>query len=465
MQKPIIALVGRPNVGKSTLFNRLTHTRDALVAEEAGLTRDRKYGFVDFEDKEYRIIDTGGLTYQTNIIDDGISSQVQYALKETDIVYFLVSAKEGLNQHDIKISQQLRRLNKPILLLVNKSEGLKLETAIDFYELGLGEPILLSAEHNQGLDNLIDRTLEITPESLIEIEEVEENIEGITIAVLGKPNVGKSTLINRILGEERVLASEIAGTTRDSISVNFEKDGEKYTLIDTAGIRRKRSVNDKVEKFSIVKSLEALTKSKVVLLVLDAHIGVTEQDATLLGMVVDKGRSLLIIINKWDGLDEYQKEEVKRKLAVKLSFIKYASVHYISALHGSGVGKLFKPINNAYYEAEQQFSTSLLNKLLDKITNAHQPPLVNSRRIKLKYITQIDTFPPTFLIQGNQVESIPQGYQSYLINNLSKDLNLKSTPIKLTFKNSNNPFQGKKNELNQRQINKKRRLMKFVKKK
>jgi GTP-binding protein len=465
--QPIVAIVGRPNVGKSTLFNRLTHTRDALVAEEAGLTRDRKYANITLHDKPFRLIDTGGVTYDENVIDKGILSQVEFALKETDIIYFLVSSKDGLTHMDRKISEHLRKLEKTLLLVVNKSEGLKEQDGFDFYELGIGEPILISAEHNQGLEDLAQRSVDHWNDEHSqndEFEEIEETV-GIAVSVLGRPNVGKSTLINRILGEERLLASEIAGTTRDSIDIEFQREGEIYTFIDTAGVRRKRSVSEKIEKFSIIKAIEALDRANIVLLVLDAQEGVTEQDATLLGMIVDRKRSLLILVNKWDGLDTYQKEEVKRKLDIKLSFIRYASVHFISALHGSGVGKLFKHIDNAYYEAQQRFSTSKLNKLLEQTVKHHQPPLVRGRRIRLKYINQIDTSPPTFLIHGNQAADTPKGYQLYLSNTFRKELELISTPIKLEFKSNSNPFEDNKNTLNQRQINKKRRLMKFVKKK
>lgn len=464
--QPIIAIVGRPNVGKSTLFNRLTHTRDALVAEEAGLTRDRKYANITLHDKSFRLVDTGGVTYDENVIDKGILSQVEYALKETNIIYFLVSSKDGLTYMDRKISEHLRKLQKTLLLVVNKCEGLKEQDGFDFYELGLGEPILISAEHNQGLEDLAQRSVEHWDDSdFQQVEEADKSIKGIAVSVLGRPNVGKSTLINRILGEERLLASEIAGTTRDSIDIEFKREGEVYTFIDTAGVRRKRSVNEKIEKFSIIKAIEAMDRANIVLLVLDAQEGVTEQDATLLGMIVDRKRSLLILVNKWDGLDNYQKEEVKRKLDIKLSFISYASVHFISALHGSGVGKLFKHIDNAYYEAQQTFSTSKLNKLLEQIVKHYQPPLVRGRRIRLKYINQVDTSPPTFLIHGNQAEDTPRGYILYLSNSFRKELGLISTPIKLDFKGNSNPFENNKNMLNQRQINKKHRLMKFVKKK
>jgi len=285
------------------------------------------------------------------------------------------------------------------------------------------------------------------------------------VAVLGRPNVGKSTLINRILGEERVLAIDLPGTTRDTIFIPFEREGEQYTLIDTAGIRRKRSVEEKVEKFSIIKAIEALEDSHVVILVLDAHEGVTEQDATLLGMIAEKGRALLIAINKWDGLDDYQKSEVKRKLDVKLSFVSYASVHYISALHGSGVGKLFTPIRKSFEHAGAKFSTSSLNKILEKANKKHQAPAVGGRRPKLKYVHQSNVFPPTLTMHGNHLHSIPKAYEQFLKNFFIDALELSNTPIKLEFKSGDNPFKDKKNKLSARQVQKRKRLMKFIKKK
>jgi GTP-binding protein len=323
--------------------------------------------------------------------------------------------------------------------------------------------ILISAEHGQGIGDLIDYTLVLLPKE--EEGAQEEEVKGIAVAVLGRPNVGKSTLVNRILGEERVLAIDLPGTTRDSIYIPFEREGQKYTLIDTAGIRRKRSTHEKVEIFSILKAKEAVERSHVVVLVLDAHEGITEQDATLLGMSADNGRALLIVINKWDGLDAYQKQEVKRKLEVKLSFVNYASVHYISALHGSGVGKLFAPIIKAYQNAGAEFSTPELNKILADANHGHQPPPVKGRRLKVKYVNQTDVFPPTLTFHGNHLQSVPNAYDRYLKNFFIDALKLTNTPMHIEYKSGDNPFKDKKNVLNARQIAKKRRLMKFIKKK
>ena len=463
MSYPIISLVGRPNVGKSTLFNRLSNSRQALVSDYEGLTRDRQYKNIQLENDYFcTIVDTGGLTNENSEIDSGIQSQVLSALDESDVIYFIVSNKDGVTPLDLDISGQLRKLKRNVILVCNKAEGLNLSSASEFYELGLGDPTLISAEHNQGISELIEKTIPLLPKT---IDSVEQEIDGIAVAVLGRPNVGKSTLINRILGEDRVLAVNHPGTTRDTIFIPFEKEGQQYTLIDTAGIRRKRSVNAKIEKFSIVKAINALEDSHVVILVLDAHEGVTEQDATLLGMIADKGRALLITVNKWDGLDDYQKSEVKRKLDVKLSFVNYASVHYISALHGSGIGKLFNPIKKSYEHAGKRFPTSLLNKILEQANNSHQPPPVAGRRVRLKFVNQSNVFPPRLTFHGNHVQSVPKSYERFLMNFFITSLKLTNTPIKIDFKSGENPFKDKKNTLSSRQIQKKRRLMKFVKKK
>lgn len=465
MPVPIIALVGRENVGKSTLFNRLSHSRQALVSDFAGLTRDRQYAQILLDSDSQTlvsIIDTGGLTNEDNIIDNGIANQVLSALTEADVIYFILSSRDGITSLDLEIATQLRKLKKNIVVLVNKAEGLQESLAYEFYELGLGEPILISAEHGQGIGELIEKTLPILPDSSVD-EDI--NTEGIAVAILGRPNVGKSTLVNRILGETRVLAIDMPGTTRDSIYIPFEREGQKYTLIDTAGIRRKRATHEKIELFSIIKAIDAIEKSQVVVLILDAQEGVTEQDATLQGIIADKGRALIICVNKWDGLDDYQKQEVKRKLEIKLSFVNYASVHFISALHGSGVGKLFNPINKAYKNAGTRFPTSKLNKILEKANSAHKAPPVKGRRLKVKYINQINVFPPTFIVHGNHLQNVPDTYDRFLKNFFIKELNLSNTPIKIEYKSGENPFKDRKNTLTQRQINKRQRLMRFTKSK
>jgi len=460
---PVISLVGRPNVGKSTLFNRLSNSRQALVSAFEVLTRDRQYATVQLNDAtKCSIIDTGGLTNEDSLIDAGIHEQILNALNDSDVIFFIVSNKDGVTSLDLDISIQLRKLKKNIILVCNKAEGLNQASAAEFFELGLGDPVLISAEHNQGISELIEAIIPLLPQSF---DDKKTEVKGIAVAVLGRPNVGKSTLINRILGEERVLAIDIPGTTRDSIFIPFEREGQQYTLIDTAGIRRKRSVSEKVEIFSIIKAKDAIDDSHVVILLLDAHEGVTDQDATLLGMIAEKGRALLIVINKWDGLDDYQKSEVRRKLNVKFSFVNYASVHYISALHGSGVGKLFSTIKKSFEHAGKRFPTSLLNKILEKANNAHQAPPVAGRRPRLKFVNQSDVFPPTLIFHGNHVNNIPNSYERFLKNFFIDSLKLSNTHIKLEFKSGDNPFKDKKNKISARQVQKRKRLMKFIKKK
>lgn len=469
MDLPIIALVGKPNVGKSTLFNRLSHTRDALVSDFSGLTRDRKYATIHLDDQTpCQLVDTGGLTGQKNLVDEGINSQVNQALNEASLILFLVSARDEISLLDQNIAQRLRRLKKPIILVCNKSESNK-NTNYQFYELGLGDPLSVSAEHGLGIDDLLLQSLEkIQNNSAVIKPNNEQNFEGeqgTMVAILGRPNVGKSTLTNRLLGEDRVLTLDLPGTTRDSIYIPFERDNKPYTFVDTAGIRRKRSVKEKIETFSIVKAIEAIEKSHVVLLILDAHTGITDQDASLLGLIMERDTALVLVVNKWDGIDHYQRQEIQRLLEVKLAFVSYSNIHYISALHGSGVGLLYESIDKACDHATRQFPTSYLNNILTKASKGHQPPLVQGRRIRLKFMNQTSNNPLTFVIHGNQVELIADGYKRYLTNFFRSELKIDNTPIVFNFKNSQNPYKDKKNSLNQRQLQKKRRLMKFVKKK
>jgi GTP-binding protein len=456
-----IAIVGRPNVGKSTLFNKLSGKRNAIASDEAGLTRDRQYITIQIEDKFCDLIDTGGLSYEDNIIDDNIKHQVQIAVDEADIILFMLNSQEGLNPLDNQIANYLRKYQKPIILVANKSDNLNNPDIFDFFSLGLGDVLAISAEHNKNLVTLRDEIYKLLPTQIVELE-IEDY--GIKLAVLGKPNVGKSTLVNKMLGEDRVVVADEAGITRDSIYIPFIKNDIKYTLIDTAGIRRKRSVNEKVEKFSIVKALDAVKFADIILLIIDASEGVSEQDASLLGIISENYKSVMIIINKWDGLDDYQKNEVKRKLDLKLKFINYTSTHFISALHGSGVGKLFGKINEIYQTNSQRFSTSKLNKILELANNSHKAPPVAGKRLKLKYVYQEDVIPPKLIFFGNHLQKVPSSYQRFLQNLFIRELGLKNTPIKFEFRSGENPFKDKKNTLSERQIKKKRRMMKFVKK-
>jgi len=460
---PVIALVGRPNVGKSTLFNYLTRSREALVADFPGLTRDRQYGRVKHGIRPCLVVDTGGIADDAEGIESISRKQVQIALQEADVVIFMVDAREGLSASDKVIADSLRKLDKPIILATNKVDGIDAHlAATDFYSLALGEPVQLAASHGRGVPELLERVNRLLPAAADLIDDDGER-KGIGIAVVGRPNVGKSTLVNRLLGEERVIVFDEPGTTRDSIYIPFERNGKQYTLIDTAGMRRRSKIAETIEKFSVIKSLQAIEKAHVVIYLIDASEGITDQDAHLLGLVIEAGRALIIGLNKWDGLSIEQKETVKRQLDVKLSFLEFAEKHPISALHGSGVGKLFDVVHTLYDSAMINMSTPVLTRILKEATDAHQPPLVNNRRIKLKYAHQGGRNPPIVIIHGVQTDALPIAYKRYLTNYFRERLKLSGTPIRLEFKSSVNPFQGKKNKLTEWQVKKRERLMKRVK--
>lgn len=440
-----IALVGRPNVGKSTLFNLLIGSRAALVADQPGLTRDRIYGTASLDGRDCIVIDTGGLTGINKGIDALISQQSLRAAEEADVIIFLVDARSGLNVEDQSIASQLRRLQKPVILALNKSEGLDRHIiSAEFYALGLGDPVAISAAHGQGKDLLTEAILARLPQSEQQQTSAEEPVQRIAVAVLGRPNVGKSTLINRITGEERVITFDQPGTTRDSIDVPFERNGRHYLLIDTAGVRRRSRVNEKIEKFSVIKTIQAIEKSNVVILVIDARETITEQDVSLLGMILDSGRALVIAVNKWDGLESDQRNWVRRELERKLKFIDFARIHFISALHGSGVGNLFGSINKAFQSANIKVSTSKLNQIIEQAVVSHPPPMVRGRRIKLRYAHMAGQNPPLFIVYGNQMESVPASYRRYLANVLIKSLKLVGTPVRIEFRQGKNPFENKK---------------------
>jgi GTPase len=454
---PVIALVGRPNVGKSTLFNYLTRTREALVADFPGLTRDRQYGRLKHGDRPCLIVDTGGIADDAEGIESLARKQVQIALEEADIVFFMVDAREGFSASDKVIADTLRKLAKPVVLVTNKVDGIDAGTAMnDFYSLGLGEPMACSASHGRGIPELLERVNELLPSDK---DIVDENQGGIGIAVVGRPNVGKSTLVNRLLGEERVIVFDEPGTTRDSIYIPFERNGKRFTLVDTAGMRRRSRVSETIEKFSIIKSLQAIEKSHVVIYLIDASEAITDQDAHLLGLVLEAGRALIIGLNKWDGLSADQKANIHRQLDVKLSFLEFAEKHPISALHGSGVGKLFDVVHTLYDSAMVNMATPLLTRILKEATDAHQPPLVGNRRIKLKYAHQGGRNPPVVIIHGVQTDALPISYKRYLTNYFRTKLHLSGTPIRLEFKSPVNPFQGQKNKLSDRQVEKRKRLI------
>ena len=461
---PVIALVGRPNVGKSTLFNYLTRSREALVADFPGLTRDRQYGRVKHGDRACLVVDTGGIADDAEGIESFARKQVQIALEEADVVLFMVDAREGLSASDKVIADTLRKLDKPVVLVTNKVDGIDATLASsDFYSLALGEPVQIAASHGRGIPELLERVNRLLPPENEEI--VDDTQKGIGIAVVGRPNVGKSTLVNRLLGEERVIVFDEPGTTRDSIYIPFERNGKQFTLIDTAGMRRRSRVSETIEKFSVIKSLQAIEKANVVIYLIDAREGITDQDAHLLGLVLEAGRALIIGLNKWDGLNTEQKETIKRQLDVKLSFLDFAEKHPISALHGSGVGKLFDVVHKLYDSAMLDMSTPVLTRILKEATDAHQPPIVNTRRIKLKYAHQGGRNPPIVVIHGVQTDALPTSYKRYLMNYFRDKLKLSGTPIRLEFKSPVNPFHGQKKKLTEWQVQKRQRLMKRVKSK
>jgi len=442
---PVIALVGRPNVGKSTLFNFLTKSRDALVADFPGLTRDRKYGRGKVGGAQYLVVDTGGLSGENDGIDELMAQQTRLAIEEADIILFLVDGRNGVSASDHIITRELRQIDKPVLLVVNKIDGVNTDTAVgDFYELGMGEPLPIAAARGRGVQQLMQQALDMLPEDQIEAELEDDPAAGIKVAILGRPNVGKSTLVNRLIGEERVLAFDMPGTTRDSIYIPFEKNGQAYTLIDTAGVRRRSRVHEAIEKFSVIKALQAIEESNVVIVVLDAQQEISDQDATLLGFVLESGRALLLAINKWDNLAEEQKEKIKHELDYKLTFLDFAEMHFISALHGTGIGHLFDSVQKAYESATRKLSTPRLTEILERAVEEHQPPMVRGRRIKLRYAHQGGRNPPIIVIHGNQVKSTPESYKRYLMNTYRKLLKLVGTPVRIEFREGKNPYEGRR---------------------
>ena len=467
MTIPIIAIVGRPNVGKSTLFNRLTRSRDALVADYAGLTRDRKYGRALFSGHPFLLIDTGGLSGGEVGIDAAMAQQSKAAIEEADAVVFMVDATSGVAASDQTVADMLRRIDKPVWLAANKIDGQNTDIALsDFYGLGFGEPQAIAASHGRGVSALSDQLLAYF--GLLDVDPVDVNDQrqeapGIRIGVIGRPNVGKSTLVNRMLGEDRVVVFDLPGTTRDSIYIPYERHQETYTLIDTAGVRRRGRVGETVEKFSVVKTLQAIEDSQVVVLVVDAQEGLVEQDLHLMGTIIDAGRALVVAVNKWDHLDPDVREKIRQTLRRRLNFIPWAKIHYISALHGTGVGDLYGSIKEGYEAATTKFSTNVLTRILEDAVEDHQPPLVRGRRIKLRYAHQGGMNPPRIIIHGNQTKDVPESYRRYLENIYRRVLNITGSPVKIEFKSGENPFAGRRNKLTERQIQRKRRLMKFVK--
>ena len=443
--KPVIALVGRPNVGKSTLFNRLTKTRDTIVADFAGLTRDRHYGNGRQGKHEYIVIDTGGFEPDaTSGIYKEMAKQTQQAVAEADVVVFVVDARAGLSAQDHDIANYLRRLGKPCVLVANKAEGMKEGVQLsEFYELGLGEVYPVSAAHGQGIRGLVELALE--PLHLPDPDDDAEDADAgvIKLAVAGRPNVSKSTLINTWLGEERLVAFDMPGTTRDAISVPFERQGQRYELVDTAGLRRKGKVFEAIEKFSVVKTLQAIESAHVVLLLLDATQGVTDQDAHIAGYILESGRAVVIAINKWDAVDEYQRQLVERSIETRLSFLKFASLHYISARKRQGLGPLWSAIAQAHKAATCKMPTPVLTRLLLEAVQFQTPKKTGMYRPKLRYAHQGGMNPPVIVIHGNSLEHVTEAYKRFLEGRFRKEFNLVGTPLRIELKTSANPYADK----------------------
>lgn len=434
---PVIALIGRPNVGKSTLFNVLTRSRDAIVANEPGLTRDRQYGVGSWAERKFIVVDTGGLSGEKQSLDDLMARQTLLALEEADEVLFMVDAQDGLTGGDRVIADLVRKSGKSCCVVINKVDGINPDQAqADFFALGFTRFSIISSAHRKGINPMLEEVLSSYAENRSEVVEH----SGPSIAVIGRPNVGKSTLINRLAGEERVVAFDQPGTTRDTIAVPFERRGKQYTLIDTAGVRKRGKVHEVIEKFSVIKALEAIEKAHVVILVIDARDGLTDQDLTLLGYALNSGRALVIAMNKWDGLESEQREYNRKTLQRRLSFASFAAQHNISALHGTGVGEMMTSVDHAYASAFKEFNTRYLTDLLEEAVFKHNPPLHNRRRIKLRYAHQGGRNPPVIVIHGNKTEHLPEAYKRYLMSFFIERLKLKGTPVRIELKSGDNPY-------------------------
>ncbi len=443
---PTLVLVGRPNVGKSTLFNRLTRSRDALVADQPGLTRDRHYGRGRVGERPYLVVDTGGLE---PVAKEGIlhemAKQTRQAVDEADLVLFIVDGRDGLTPHDRIIATQLRKTGRPVMLLVNKAEGMQgARVTAEFHELGLGTPIPISSAHGDNVAEMIEVALDELPTASAEVEEKTDHPK---LVIVGRPNVGKSTLVNAILGEERVIAFDQPGTTRDSIYIDFERGGKQYTIIDTAGVRRRGKVDEAIEKFSVVKTLQAIEDANVVVLVVDARDQITEQDAHLADFALQAGRALVLAVNKWDGLDEYKRDTAKRDIERKLHFLSFAKHHFISALNGTGVDALLKSVNQAYAAAMTKMPTPQLTRVLEDAVQKQQPPRVGSFRPKMRYAHQGGSNPPLIIIHGSALDKVPESYRRFLEATFCDAFKLQGTPLRIEFKSGKNPFAEKKHVL------------------
>ncbi|MDQ3038541.1 MAG: ribosome biogenesis GTPase Der [Pseudomonadota bacterium] len=461
---PLVALVGRPNVGKSTLFNAMTRTRDALVHDQPGVTRDRNYGVCRLlEDAPFVLVDTGGIAGEDEGLAGATARQSRAAAEEADLILFVVDGREGSSSLDDDILRWLRKLSKPTLLVVNKSDGIDLQSALsEFSRYGFGEAMPVSSAHRTGIDELLARVEAELP-AQGSTETLDDDPTRVRIAFVGRPNVGKSTLVNRILGEERMIASEVPGTTRDSIAVDLEREGRKYRLIDTAGLRRRARVEEAVEKFSVVKTLQAIEQCQVAVLMLDATEGVTDQDATVLGAILDAGRALVIAVNKWDGRTDYERQQTEALVSRKLSFVEWAENVRISALHGSGLRELFRAIHRAHASATHVFSTADVTRAVEAAYAANPPPVVRGHVAKLRFAHPGAANPPTFIVHGTRLKTLSATYQRYLENFFRKRFKLVGTPIRFLFREGENPYKDKKNVLTEKQVAKKRRLIRHVK--
>ena len=461
--KPVVALIGRPNVGKSTIFNQMTKTRQALVADLSGLTRDRQYGDATYNNKSFVVIDTGGIGESEAGIDSYMAEQSKTAINEADIIVFVVDARAGLLASDEQIAREIRTLGKKVYLVANKVDGVHAEAAVvEFFQLGFGEPLHVAASHGRGVAQMLEEVLEDVPEDEDQAEH--DKATGLRLAVIGRPNVGKSTLVNRLLGEDRVVVFDMPGTTRDSIYIPFERNERKYTLIDTAGVRRKGKVDEMIEKFSIVKTLQAIKDAHVVVVVLDAREGVVEQDLHLIGYALEAGRAMVIAINKWDNMTEYDRKQCKLDVDRRFDFIPWAKVHLISALHGTGVGELYPSIHRAYDSSHLKVSPAKITQILNDATEAHQPPMISGRRIKMRYAHMGGQNPPTIVVHGNKVDKTPADYRRYLENVFRRVYKLEGTPVRIEFKTSENPFEGRKTQMDERIAARKRRYVQKFKK-
>ena len=453
--KPTLVLVGRPNVGKSTLFNRLTRSRDALVADLPGLTRDRHYGQGRMGTKPFIAVDTGGFE---PVAKEGILSemarQAREAIAEADVIIFMVDGRAGLAPQDKRIAQQLREARVPVFLAVNKTEGMREEVVTaEFHELALGEPRAISAEHGEGVRQLVEDALATFPEEADE----EPPADHPRVAIVGRPNVGKSTLVNRLLGEERVIAFDQPGTTRDAIEVELERDGKRYTLIDTAGIRRRGKVFESVEKFSVVKTLQAIERANVVVLVVDAAADIAEQDAHIGGYILEAGRALVVAVNKWDAVDSEKRKDVQNDLERKLQFLDFAHFAQISALKGTGIKPLLAAVDGAFAAAMAKLSTPRLTRALQAAVVQQQPPMSGRFRPKMRYAHQGGSNPPIVVIHGTGLDGVKAPYKRYLENTFRKVFKLQGTPLRIELRSAANPYEGRRKPLTEKQDAQRRR--------